>query len=163
MKFDDSISGLLIICFGSMVIFFAQQLPTLQFIDYGPGFFPTLIGIVLVICGLSVLAKRIVSSQGKIATWVRIDSDQGVWKSLLTIGFVIAVILFYIFTVKILGFLVTMPLVLFSLLFYFHRRLGRDLGIAVIGSIAFHSFFYQLMSVQLPWGLLTPFAGTLTW
>ncbi|WP_136069293.1 tripartite tricarboxylate transporter TctB family protein [Modicisalibacter radicis] len=163
MKFDDSINGLLIICLGGAVIFLAQQLPTLQFIDYGPGFMPTLIGILLVICGLSVLAKRIALNEGKVSTWLRIDSDQSLSRALLPIGFVIIAILFYIFTVNVLGFLITMPVTLFSLLFYFNRRPGRDIAIAVIGSVAFHSFFYQLMSVQLPWGLLTPFAGVLTW
>lgn len=162
MHFDDRLNGLIFILLGGVVVFLAQQLPTLAFIDYGPGFFPTLIGSVMIIAGVVIALKPCLQRDSGI-TWASLPRAQSWPQALLAIGVVVGAIAFYIATLNSLGFLITMPISLFALLVFFDRRIGRDIVVALVGSFLLHSFFYQLMSVQLPWGLLTPFAGVLTW
>ncbi|MBE0461983.1 MAG: tripartite tricarboxylate transporter TctB family protein [Halomonadaceae bacterium] len=162
MYFDDRLNGLVFILLGGVVVFLAQQLPTLTFIDYGPGFFPTLIGCVMMIAG-GVIALKPLLQRGASITWAALPRARSWPQALSAIGVVVGAIAFYIATLNILGFLIAMPISLFVLLAFFDRRILRDIPIAIIGSFLLHSFFYQLMSVQLPWGLLTPFAGVLTW
>ncbi|MGP9508562.1 tripartite tricarboxylate transporter TctB family protein [Halomonas sp. AOP43-D1-39] len=162
MCFDDRLNGLVFILLGGVVVFLAQQLPTLTFIDYGPGFFPTLIGCVMIIAG-SVIALKPLLQRGSTIAWAALPSAQSWLQALGSIGVVVGTIAFFIATLNSLGFLIAMPISLFVMLAFFDRHIVRDIVIAFIGSILMHSFFYQLMSVQLPWGLLTPFAGVLTW
>lgn len=162
MYFDDRLNGLMFILLGSVVVFLAQQLPTLTFIDYGPGFFPTLIGCVMVASG-AVIALKPLLQRDSTVTWAALPRAQSWSQALGAISVVVGAIAFYIAMLDILGFLIAMPIALFALLAFFDRRIVRDIVIALIGSFLLHSFFYQLMSVQLPWGLLTPLAGVLTW
>tara|TARA_R110002012_G_scaffold79146_3_gene201613 strand:- start:6762 stop:7250 length:489 start_codon:yes stop_codon:yes gene_type:complete len=162
LRFDDRLNGLVFIFLGGVVVFLAQQLPTLTFIDYGPGFFPTLIGCLMVIAG-SVIALKPLLQRGSIIEWAALPNAQSWPRALGSIGVVVGAIAFFIMTLSTLGFLIAMPISLFAMLAFFDRRFVRDILIALIGSALLHSFFYQLMSVQLPWGLLTPYAGVLTW
>ncbi|WP_447527449.1 tripartite tricarboxylate transporter TctB family protein [Vreelandella sp. TE19] len=162
MNFDDRLNGLIFILLGSVVVVFAQQLPTLSFIDYGPGFFPTLIGCAMVLAGGVIALKPFFQGETG-GDWAALPRAHSWPRALGAICVVAGAIVFYIATVNALGFLISMPVSLFILLGFFDRHILRDVVIAVVGSFLLHSFFYQLMSVQLPWGLLTPFAGVLTW
>lgn len=162
MRFDDRLNGLVFMLLGGVVVFLAQQLPTLTFIDYGPGFFPTLIGCVMIIAGSAIVLKSLLQP-GSIIAWAALPRAQSWTQAVGSMGVVVGAITFFIATLNTLGFLIAMPISLFAMLAFFDRHIVRDIVIALIGSALLHSFFYQLMSVQLPWGLLTPFAGALTW
>jgi len=165
MKFDDAINGLFAIALGLSMILLARDLPSVRHIEYGPGLFPTLVGLGLIGAGLVLIIRRIVRKQGHVRGWVTVgfSVDPAQRSPLLSLGVVIGAVIFYISFVKALGFLPTMALLLFTTIWWFDRRFFRAMITAVVATWAIHSFFYQLMSVQLPWGILTPFAGTLTW
>ena len=165
MKFDDAINGLLSIVLGLSMILLARDMPTVRHIEYGPGLFPTLVGFGLIGAGLVLIVRRIVRKQGCIHGWVTagLSVDPPRRSPLPSFGIVIGAVIFYISFVEALGFLPTMALLLFITVWWFDRRYVRALTTAIVATWAIHSFFYQLMSVQLPWGILTPFAGTLTW
>lgn len=162
VHFDDRLNGLIFILLGGAVVFYAWQLPALSFIDYGPGFFPALIGWGLILAGSAILLAPFFRAEAR-GGWLVLSRGRSWPQALGSIGVVVAAIVLYIATVNVLGFLIAMPISLFVLLGFFDRHLLRDAVIAVLGSFLLHTFFYQLMSVQLPWGLLTPFAGALTW
>ncbi len=165
MKFDDAINGLVAIVFGGVLIIQARNFPEVRHIEYGPGLLPTLVGIGLIAAGTVLLVRRVFAGHGKQVGWVSIGRGEGVDRSrgLVAMALQIIAVTFYIAAVNTLGFLITMPIVLFSLIWWFDRRSVRAVLVAVFGSIVIHSFFYQVMSVPLPWGLLEPYARVLTW
>ncbi len=165
MKFDDAINGVIAIVFGCSMIVLSQNLPEVRHIDFGPGLFPTLVGCGLVAAGGFLLGRRLFAAHGKVIGWASFGSGDRETPSggVGSMALQIAVIVFYILTIERLGFLLTMPIVLFCLLAWFDRRIARAAIYAIAGTAVLHSFFYQLMSVPLPWGLLEPYARALTW
>jgi putative tricarboxylic transport membrane protein len=165
MKFDDAINGLLAIVLGLGMILLARGMPPVRHIEYGPGLFPTIVGFGLIGAGIVLIVRRVIYKQGYISGWVTagLSVDAARRSPLLSLGVVISAVIFYISFVKSLGFLPTMGLLLFITIWWFDRRYLRAVITAIVATWVIHSFFYQLMSVQLPWGILTPFAGTMTW
>ncbi len=165
MKFDDAINGIVAIAFGGALIVLARNFPEVRHIDFGPGLLPTLVGTGLIIAGTVLLLRRLFSAHGKQVGWVSVDRGEGSdsLRGLAAMALQIAAVVFYIVAVKYLGFLITMPIVLFCLIWWFDRRIVRAAVVAIVGSIVIHSFFYQIMSVPLPWGLMEPYARVLTW
>lgn len=165
MKFDDAVNGTLAVVCGLSMILLSRGMPAVRHIEYGPGFFPTLVGGGLIGAGLILIVRRIVNNEGAISGWVThgLDKQQLRESPVLSAIVIICAVIFYILSVKKLGFLLTMPVLLFATIWWFDRRILRAMVTAVIATWAIHSFFYQLMSVPLPWGILTPYAGTLTW
>lgn len=84
-------------------------------------------------------------------------------RALLPLLPVLLAIVFYILTVEFLGFLFVMAILIFTITWWFDRHPRRAALIAFAGTLVFHTFFYQLMKVPLPWGLLETYAGYLTW
>ncbi|MEQ8967500.1 MAG: tripartite tricarboxylate transporter TctB family protein [Azospirillaceae bacterium] len=165
MKIDDSLSGLAAILFGAFLIYWSRGFETVAHIAYGPGFFPMLIGAILIGAGTILASRRLVG------WWRTGEAPRGVtlgeWaRSPRAIGaFVLflAAIVFYILAVEWLGFLLTMPIILAVLIWWLDRRPGRAIATAVVATLALQTFFQGVMTVPLPWGLLEPWAGTLTW
>ncbi len=160
MKLDDAINGALAILIGLAMILASQDMPKIAHIDYGPGFFPTLIGAGFVLAGLWLIVRRLAGG-GAVAGLVawRADGKRGVIGFSLILGSIAA----YVLLAPRLGFLIVTPVLIFILVAFFTRRFYLALVTALLGTIVFHSFFYQLMSAPLPWGLLEPWSGGLTW
>lgn len=163
MTFDDAINGVIVMLAGLGLMALSQQMPTLQFIDYGPGFFPTLVGAVMTGAGATILARRLLSGHGRLTHLFALDTPLPARRAWQGMAVTLGAIVLFIVTLEPLGFLLSMPLMLTILLLYFDRRPIRDVLIALLASYLFHCFFYQVMSVPLPWGVLTPLSGVLTW
>ena len=159
MKFDGLINGAVAILLGLSMIIGSRGMTGVSHIEYGPGFFPSIVGTGLVMAGLTLIVRRLVAAEGIVEGFVasRARSRAGVFGFLL----VLAAIAGYILLA--LGFLIVAPVFIFILAYRFERRLGMSVAAAILGTIAFHIFFYQIMSAPLPWGLLEPWAGNLTW
>ena len=80
----------------------------------------------------------------------------------LFVGFIAAPIL-YVLVAPTLGFLLTMPLIVAGLVWLASGRIVAAVLLGIGLTLALHVIFYQLLRVTLPWGLLTPYAGVLTW
>jgi putative tricarboxylic transport membrane protein len=165
VKIDDRLSGILFVLLGSLIIYWAKDLPTLRHIQYGPGFFPTLIGIGFVAGGGVLVIRRLLALR-KLATGTRLvalgawcRSPRHVGGVVLTLG----ALVFYILVVQRLGFLLTMPVILGVLIGWWHRRWLTALVVALLATVCLQVFFQQLLTVPLPWGALEPYAGVLTW
>ena len=161
MKFDDLINGAIAILLGGAIILNSRGMTGVAHIEYGPGFFPAIAGGGLVVAGLVLIARRVLTSQGVVVGFVasRASGRSGVFGFFL----ILALVAGYILLADTLGFLIVAPVFVFALVYWFERRLGMSLAAAALGAIAFHTFFYQFMSAPLPWGLLEPWAGRLTW
>lgn len=161
MKAHDTLSGALVAMFGSLVWLFARDLPETAYFRYGPGFFPGLVGGLLVLIGSLVALRGVASLRRERLVqadpWAR--SGRRRLDALLVIGAVVA----YALLVDELGFLPTAFLLLFLLVWRLWRRPSAALAVALVGAIATHQVFVELLLVPLPWGLLEPLSGSLTW
>lgn len=168
MKFPASVNSAIAIALGVFLIVASRNFQDVRGIEYGPGLFPTLIGIALILAGLALVVGRLfVSSESQALlpdrSLDKAPHNSSTRHSVFALLLHIAAVVFYILAADELGFLITMSVLLFGLLWWFDRRVLRALAIAIIASFALHAFFYQLMSVPLPWGVLEPIAGQLTW
>ncbi len=161
MKFDDGLNGLFAVLMGLGMVLYSAGLPDMPHIDYGPGFFPTLVGYGFILAGSTLIVRRIVAGGGAVDGWVRLRETGRA--GIMGFGVILCAILAYVLLVELLGFLLLAPVLLFTMIYWFERRALRAAVIAIVGTVVFHTFFYQLMSAPLPWGPLEPWAGVLTW
>lgn len=162
MKINDAANGVLALVFGAAIIALSGEFAELRHIDYGPGLFPTLVGAGLVAAGALLILRWLVARNAGTAGAGEGPADAPRYDKRSMFLTVLAVV-FYILAVDFLGFLVTMTAVLICMIWWFDRRIPHAVIIGVAGTLVIHGFFYQLMSVPLPWGLLEPFAQVLTW
>lgn len=157
MRLNDAVIGMILLFFGGAVIFHAQtSFPGLPGQNYGPAFFPTIIGTGLGLCGLLFVAQGL--AQRATVPWITF----GDWVSSVphrrNLVAVLAALLFYILCSDFLGFFITSTILLTALLVLFGNRITVALAVAIVATVVIHLFFYKLLLVPLPWGLLEPFA-----
>ena len=162
MKFDDAVLGLAIMVFGAVIIYFSSEFHALRHISYGPGFFPTIIGAGLVFSGVLLLGRRILAG-GLRGPWIELGDWSRSPRHVVNLILIPACVIFYILASNTLGFLISMFVVLGIQIAWFTRRPVRSVVIAVFVTLLLQEFFQGFMSVPLPWGVLEPYAGHLTW
>ena len=152
MKFNDAISGVVLLLFAVATIAYTSTFPSLPGQDYGPALFPRIIGGGMVVCSILLIVSGIRHRKSAplavFGDWVRSPA--------LVTNFVlvIAAALFYIFASDILGF----PLISTIILLVLFMRLGVRVLPSVLISIGVTFCIYQvfagLLLVPLPLGLL---------
>ena len=152
MKFNDAISGVVLLLFAVATIAYTWTFPSLPGQDYGPELFPRIIGGGMVVCSILLIVSGIRHRKSAplavFGDWVRSPA--------LVTNFVlvIAAALFYIFASDILGF----PLISTIILLVLFMRLGVRVLPSVLISIGVTFCIYQvfagLLLVPLPLGLL---------
>lgn len=165
MRFNDAITGAVLVVFALAEIAYTRTFPSLHGQSYGPDLFPRLIGLGLFACGciliLRGLRARRVNSQPSpdaVASWFDssniVDSKHAKINVALTIFF----LLVYIFLSDWIGF-IPLSLIINSTLLY---RLGSSLVmavvIAILTTIVIQILFAKVLLVPLPAGWLG--AGT---
>ena len=65
---------------------------------------------------------------------------------------------FYVLAANFLGFIITGMILLAALMWAYGVKTKVLIPVAIIGALVIHLAFYKLLSVPLPWGLLSPFA-----
>ncbi|MCG8400080.1 MAG: tripartite tricarboxylate transporter TctB family protein [Firmicutes bacterium] len=162
MKLDDVVLGVVIALFGATIITLASEFEALRHIDYGPGFFPTIIGACLVACGVLMVARRILAS-GLRGPYIQLGPWSRSPRHVVSFLLVPASVIVYILVSDAAGFFLTMIALLTLQIGWFTGRVWRSFGIAVLVTVFLQEFFQGFMSVPLPWGVLEPFSGFLTW
>lgn len=153
MHFSDTVTGLVLLVAGIIVIWLSQGFPAMPGQDYGPALFPSLIGVGLGLCGLLLITgQRQGGSWFQGDPWIRSPHHLGNFLAVLgALGF-------YILASGWLGFLPTGVLVLWGLSWKLQGRPLASLTVAVAVTLLIHTVFYRYLLVPLPWGLLTPLA-----
>ncbi|TQM38324.1 tripartite tricarboxylate transporter TctB family protein [Pseudonocardia cypriaca] len=145
----DLVSGLLAAVLGAAVVLHVRTFPELPDGQPGPALFPSIVGGLLVLFGL-VLVVRAVLARGEPAA----DPDAGITgrgrlRALAVLGLVVG----YVLLAETLGFLLTMGVLLFLLMWL----LGARPLVAVLAAAATTGFillvFEELLLVPLPQGL----------
>lgn len=162
MKFDDAVLGLTIAVFGAVIVYFGSEFRVLRHISYGPGFFPTIIGAGLVLCGVLLLGRRVLAG-GLRGPWMMLGDWSRSPRHIVNMVLIPVSVIFYILASDTLGFFISMVVLLVVQIGWFTRKPLRSVIVAVAVTVLLQEFFQGFMSVPLPWGVLEPFAGALTW
>lgn len=157
MRFNDAVIGVVLLVFGSAVFIHSQtSFPGLPGQDYGPAFFPSIIGALFCLCGVILIvggiAKRREVGLVTLGEWASSP------RHVINFFMVIVALLFYILTVDFLGFIPTALIVTIVLMLRFGVRILLSTAMALASTLIIHFLFYKVLLVPLPWGLLEPIA-----
>ncbi|XXF09157.1 tripartite tricarboxylate transporter TctB family protein [Pseudomonas sp. D2-3] len=162
MKFSDIALGVLFTLLGLGILLHGQQMKTSPFFQYGAGFFPSIIGSLLVVCGVILLIKgvRVALVQQGSGFWL---AQAGPWlrdrERLSNIVLVPLLVVVFIATIESVGFPLCSVVLVGVLCQRFSGRPLMSWMTAVWVTLFLYLFFQQVMSVQLPMGVLTDYLG----
>ena len=156
MKVNDALLGAALVVLGAVVLWHIQGFPPMPGQTYGPAWFPGLIAIGLIVCGvlLTVARLRAAAPQPLVALpeWTQRA------RPVASVASVIAGLLLYVALADLLGF----HLIATALLLAWSRLLGASwrlaLPVSVAATVVIHLAFYKLLKVPLPWGVFERFA-----
>lgn len=162
MKVSDIIMGPLLAALGVIVLVASSMQPKPVFGSaYGGGFFPSILGAVLLVTGVILATagwrNRAATPLVVMGDWV--ESPRHVANTAIVLG----ALLFFILTSEALGFLISAVIAVLALLLQFTRKPMLSILVAVATVIVAKLAFQDVLLVPLPWGILEPFAGVLTW
>lgn len=156
MRFNDAVIGVVLLVFGTVVFFLSQQFPGLPGQNYGPAFFPSIIGTLLGGCGVILIvggiAKRREIGLVILGDWVTSR------RHMVNFLMIIVALIFYIVVVDFLGFIPTALIITTVLMLCFRVRVFPALAMSLASTLVIHGFFYKILLVPLPWGILQPIA-----
>lgn len=158
----DSMTGWASVALGVVLFVLAGHVPDPPFQAVGPDLFPMLVGGAFVLTGLVLLRRKTAAATtpDSAATNAAGRIGRHGRRSVLVVT---ATMVLYIASCDYLGFLIAMPLLVGTLILWFDGRPLVAIGLGIGGSVTLHAFFYGLMGVPLPWGLLEPVAGQVPW
>lgn len=150
---------------GATLIVNTASLEPVAHIEFGPALFPTIVGwIMIALSGLAAFdAARAPVGGGET------NSEQPELRETLDRRRIIlfaafaAAPLVYVALAPVLGFLLTMPIIVGGLSFIASGKLVRSVVLGIALTVLLHIVFYQVLRVTLPWGVLANYAGVLTW
>ncbi len=149
---------------GATIIVNTAGLAPVAHIEFGPALFPTIVGWIMI--ALSAVAA-FDAVRGPAVEAVA-SADEAPLEPLnqhrvilfVTFG---AAPLIYVAFAPVLGFLLTMPVIVGGLAFIASGKPGRSILLGLGLTASLHIVFYQVLRVTLPWGVLADYAGILTW
>ena len=152
MKVSDALSGAGLVALGGIVLWRVQGFPAMPGQKFGPAWFPGLIAVGLLVCGVVLLLRAPAGPRIALPEWTRRA------RPLAGVASVIGGLLFYVLAADKLGFYFTG----FVLVLLWTRVLGAAwrlaLPVAVVATVVIHLAFYKLLRIPLPWGVLERFA-----
>lgn len=170
MKFNDAISGTVLLALAVAVLFNIQSFPKIPGQNIGPAAFPGLLASLLAVCAVLLIFKGFRSRQRTgsqpadnsgiasprewiaIGPWMR--SPAQLRNFLVTVG----CLLFYVFASEYLGFILSSFLILVLMFVTLGVRHKIVVPIALAVTLVIHLIFYKGLRVPLPWGILMPLA-----
>ncbi|MEO1103028.1 MAG: tripartite tricarboxylate transporter TctB family protein [Pseudomonadota bacterium] len=162
MQLDDRLVGLILIVLGAIVYLTARTFPMMAGMPYGPGFFPSIAAVGMIVCGVVITItgglKARASAAAPDATLPEtpaLPSGRGVWLRPLAI---MLCVVFFGVAMPILGFHIAAVITVAAAAFVFGASPIGGLALAVAAAFGAHAAFYSMLRVPLPWGILTPYA-----
>ena len=151
MRLRDTLSGLLLLVFGVVVIVHARAFPGAPGQNIGPGFFPVVIAAGLALGGVVLVWT---GRKERDVAWLQFDDWVRKPRMALNAGLVIGSLIGYVLLVDSVGFFLTAFGLLMMLFLAFGVRKRWAAPIAVAATFGLHFAFYTLLRVPLPWGWL---------
>jgi putative tricarboxylic transport membrane protein len=141
--------GLLSAALGAAVLLHVRTFPQLPDGQPGPALFPGIVGALLVVFGL-VLAVRALLTRDRAVAPGAPTARHGIVKAIAVLGFVLA----YLLLAETLGFVITMAVLLFLLTWLLGVKPLVAAASAVVTTGVIVLLFRELLFVPLPVGLL---------
>ncbi|MFK7878192.1 tripartite tricarboxylate transporter TctB family protein [Roseobacter sp.] len=154
MKINDVFLGLIMLVIGVAIALHAQTFPVMAGMQYGPEFFPTIIGGGIALCGLGMVANWAVFRHGPKQPWVVMPEWMGSRINVLRALGILGAVVFYIVVSPFLGFILTIFLTTLGLLLLLANPLWLSLSIALILPAILHFGFSVGLRVPLPRGVI---------
>lgn len=153
MRFNDLVSGAILIAAALIVIVLTLRFPEFPGQNYGPAAFPRLLAALMILCGLMMVVRGYASWRAgaplaEIPSWARDPAN--VVSALLVLGSALA----YIFVLDAVGFVPLTLVVLLSLFLWFKVRVPIAAATSLVAAFGINWFFASLMRVPLPRGLM---------
>ncbi|WP_181296353.1 tripartite tricarboxylate transporter TctB family protein [Pseudomonas sp. Q2-TVG4-2] len=160
MKLSDLTWGILCLALGLGVLVVAGGMEASPYFQYGAGFYPSIIGTMLMLVGLVLASKGAAAARaGRAPLWLGLCDWCRVPGHWLSLGLVVGGMVAFLLLVEPLGFLLTGWLLVAGLGARFTGRPLRAM-VCAAGVVAFlYLFFQQVMGVPLPQGLLANLGG----
>ena len=156
MKFNDAISGALLLALSIAILVAIQSFPKIPGQNIGPGAFPGLLAVLLAGCSFILIFRGIKERASEpwlvFGAWLR--SAPHLRSFLVTVGCLV----FYILLADKLGFIICGVLILSAMMWTLKARPQIFIPVALIATLVIHTIFYKGLRVPLPWGVLMPFA-----
>ncbi len=162
MRFNDAITGAVLVVFAVAEIAYTRTFPSLHGQSYGPDLFPMLIGLGLFGCGCVLIirglyARRVHSGESTESTsfnWIDSGNIADSTHARINAVLMVVFLLLYILLSDWIGF-IPLSLATVSILLY---RLGSSLlssaVIAILTTIVIQFLFAKVLLVPLPAGWL---------
>lgn len=164
MARTDLWSGLLLTLFGALIFWRASTFPGMAGLAYGPGLFPSIAAVGLMVCGVLLLISTLLIRQRSTPASASAQSGEDQKPPMhhrragIRLMILVLIVAGFGLAFDPLGFHVTSILAITATALLFGLNLLRALCLSVPLTFGVHLLFYSLMSVPLPWGVMTPLA-----
>lgn len=153
MRFNDLVSGAILIAVALIVIVLTLNFPAFPGQNYGPAVFPRLLAGLLILCGLVMVIRgftawRAGEPLAEVPSWARDPAN------IVSALLVLLATLAYIFLLDAVGFVPLTVVVLIVLFLWFKVRVPVAVVTALVAAFGINWFFASLMRVPLPRGLM---------
>jgi len=162
VRFNDAITGAVLVVFAVAEIAYTRTFPSLHGQAYGPNLFPMLIGLGLFGCGCVLIVRGIYvrrarsreANEQTVANWVDLgnvaDSRQARVNAVLLLVF----LLVYILLSDWIGFIPVSLATVSILLFRLGSSVFTAVSIAILTTVVIQFLFAKVLLVPLPAGWL---------
>lgn len=141
---------------GAAMLALALTMEGPRHMAYGPGVFPSAIGALMLLGG-GLVALRGEPAEARLPRALLRPRRIAPFAMFAAAPFVFALLL------PILGFLIAAPPLIAVLVVVSGGRWTTAVVTGLLSTALLQTIFQQVMRVPLPWGLLEPYAGVLTW
>jgi putative tricarboxylic transport membrane protein len=155
IKKSDFLSGFVFLVIGLLLILLAMQHPIWTSSGPGEGFFPLLIGLVIVGTSSIIMASalRILIRQEKNQKVIYTEKKRST--DVFRVCSYGILMLLYGISIETIGFLISTILFVFLILKFVERRgWWNSVFYALSGTVIFYFLFSHILGVRLPYGLI---------
>lgn len=154
MRFNDAVSGVIIIALAALMIVLTLNFPPFPGQKYGPSLFPRILGVALIICGSLLIVRGVRTRTAGARLAAMPDWWREPWRvvSFLLIPLSTTI---YIVLAERIGFIPVAFVLLLVLFLWFRTRPWVAVLVAGVATWSIHWFFASAMRVPLPRGILT--------
>jgi putative tricarboxylic transport membrane protein len=145
--------GLFLCCAGIVIASVARALPSIAAQAYGPGFFPSLLGVGLAACGLFMVVRSLLRWRRGRAAAAEPKAPIG-WHGRAAMAWVIGGLALIALGLEAVGFLICVPVFMVGFLLIVGEAPLRSVLVSVCTTGLAYYAFAKLLKVQVPMGLL---------
>lgn len=153
MTFDERILGLALLLFGILVAWHSQAIPSVPGATFGPSLMPTIVGLLMAGCGLSIFIGGVRAADG--GPLVDVSVWRGQRRGLACALWAISGVLVGILFMPVLGFPLFGVLYALPLMLLMRARPLPAAIVSVVVVLVAYFAFKRILFVPLPSGPLT--------